>query len=161
MTTNMPFLNERQSAPAAQRGIAAAEFTIVLPLVLFLILGVSEFGRGFMQYNTLTRSVRDGARHAAGQALFGQSQVVVITSELETETANLVVYGDATGGGAPILPDLTAADVTLTDAGGGDISVLATYQYQPIIAPFIPAILQNNTRGGAFTIQAQVIMKAL
>lgn len=158
---NVPVIKNFDTAPPAQRGIAAAEFTIVLPLVLFLILGVSEFGRGFMQYNTLTRAVRDAARYAAGQALFGQSQVVVITPELETETANLAAYGNSGGSGAPLLPDLTAADVTLTDAGGGDISVLATYQYQPIIAPFIPAILQNNTRGGAFTIQAEVIMKAL
>lgn len=150
-----------RGTPLAQRGIAIVEFVIILPLILFLILGISEFGRGFMQYNTLTRSVRDGVRHAANNALFGQTQVVNITTELQTETVNLVAHGNIAGTGAPILPDLSTDDVTVNDEGGGDISVSATYAYQPIIAPFIPAILRSGARGGTFNIRAQVVMKAL
>ena len=148
-------------AHASQRGIAIVEFMIVLPLVLFLILGVSEFGRGFMQYNTLTRSVRDAVRHASNNALLGQTQVVNITGQLQTETINLVTHGNIAGTGASILPDLTSTAVTVNDEGGGDISVTATYAYQPIVAPFIPSLLQNGPKGGIFNIRAQVIMKAL
>jgi len=144
-----------------QRGIAMIEFTIVLPLILFVMLAVTELGFAFMQYNTLTHAVRDGARYVAGQALLGQSQVVHIDAGLLGGARNLVVYGTINGSGTPILPGLTAGDITVSDAGGGDITVLANYDYEPFLGTAIPALVGDGAVNIAFTMQAQITMRAI
>lgn len=144
-----------------QRGVAVVEFTIALPLMLFLFLAVSELGRAFLHYNALTRAVRDSARYVAAWALRGQSGTVNIDATLLSEARNLVVYGTTGGGGTPLLPGLAPGNVTVTDAGSGNISVWVQYQYQPMLAPDIPALVGSNRVGGAFTMQTQVVMKAL
>ena len=45
-----------------QRGIAAIEMVITLPVLLLLLVGMAELGRAFYQYNTLTKSIRAGIR---------------------------------------------------------------------------------------------------
>jgi Flp pilus assembly protein TadG len=143
------------------RGLAVVEFVIVIPICLMLVIATAEFGRAFLQYNTLTMAVRDGVRHVAGRALFGTTGTVSITGGLQQETQNLVVYGNIWGAGSPVLPGLTAADVTVADAGGGNVAVTATYPYNPIFA-FVPRF----SFGGAIdvtgiTLQSGVTMRAL
>lgn len=48
-----------------ERGAAAVEFALVLPLLLALILGVVEVGRGWDAKLALTGAAREGARAAA------------------------------------------------------------------------------------------------
>lgn len=48
-----------------QRGQALAETGIVIVLLLLLVMGVVEFGRGFMVSNMIVHAARDGARTAA------------------------------------------------------------------------------------------------
>jgi Flp pilus assembly protein TadG len=144
-----------------QRGLAIVEFTIVVGILLMLIMATAEFGRAFLQYNTLTKSVRDGARHVAGRALFGSTGTVSISPGLETEARNLVVYGNIFGAGSPLLPGLSTADVTVADAGGGNVSITAAYQYGAIFA-FVPGFVYGtdvNTSG--YTFQTAVTMRAL
>jgi Flp pilus assembly protein TadG len=146
---------------ASQRGIAIVEFTILLPLILFMMLAVAEFGRAFLQYNTLTRAVRDGARYASGTAFQGSTQVVQVDAALTGETRNLVVYGIAAGGSNAVLPNFSTGDVTLVDAGAGNISVTASYDYQPMIGAALPRILTGSALPTVFTFRAQVTMKAI
>lgn len=143
------------------RGLAIVEFVIVLPLCLLLVMATAEFGRAFLQYNALTLAVRDGARHLAGRAAFGSTGTVSISGGLQQETQNLVVYGNIWGAGTPVLPGLMPADVTVADAGSGNVSVTAAYLYDPIFS-FIPRF----TVGGAInvngiTLQSGVTMRAL
>jgi len=143
------------------RGLAIVEFVIVLPICLMLVIATAEFGRAFLQYNALTMAVRDGVRHLAGRALFGSTGTVSISGGLQQETQNLVVYGNIWGAGGPVLPGLTAADVTVADAGGGNVSVLAAYPYNPIFA-FVPRFTFGtaiNVTG--ITLQTGVTMRAL
>ncbi|WP_251046553.1 TadE/TadG family type IV pilus assembly protein [Arthrobacter sp. ISL-85] len=46
----------------SERGAAAVEFAILLPLLLMLVLGVIEFGRAYNTQLTLTNAARDGVR---------------------------------------------------------------------------------------------------
>jgi Flp pilus assembly protein TadG len=46
-------------------GAAMVEFTLVAPFLLFLGLGMSEFGRFFYQYQLVLDGLRDGARYLA------------------------------------------------------------------------------------------------
>ena len=143
-----------------QSGIAIIEFTIVLPVMLFLILIVAEFGRAFMYYNTLTRAVRDSARYVSANALKGQSQVVEIDADLRQAAQNLVDYGTVTGNGARVLPDGTTGNVTVLDEGDGVISVIATYPYTPMLGTVLPNF-RNGGVATAFSMRAQVTMEAI
>lgn len=46
----------------SERGAAAVEFAILLPLLLLLVLGTIEFGRVYNAQITLTNAAREGVR---------------------------------------------------------------------------------------------------
>jgi Flp pilus assembly protein TadG len=134
---------------------------VVLPLILLLLFVTAEIGRAFMQYNTLTKSVRDSARFLAENAMLGQTQTISIDANLLLQTQNLVVYGSVNSAGlTPLLPGLTVADVQAAAASVDDISVTATYSYLPM-SPFIKKFGFGPDSSAAFTFQAQATMRAL
>jgi Flp pilus assembly protein TadG len=154
-------VHRMKSIGQGQRGLAMVELVIVMPLLLLLIFATAEFGRAFMQYNTLTKSVRDSVRHVASRATLGQTGVVQIDSALTTEAQNLVVYGSITAvGNTPLLPGLNPANISVTPAGAGDVLVSATYTYQPINA-MLPGFGIGPNRSSLFTFQAAATMRAL
>jgi Flp pilus assembly protein TadG len=81
------------------RGAAAVEFALVLPLLLILVFGIIDFGRAFNAQITLTQAAREGARMTA----LGYSSGTV-----QSKTA-----AAATGLG------LTASAVTVTSCPAG------------------------------------------
>jgi Flp pilus assembly protein TadG len=141
-----------------QKGLAIVEFTIVLPLLLLLMLATAEFGRAFFQYNTLTKSVRDGTRHLSNYALNGATGLIEISTELESETKNLVVYGNKGGNGNALLPGLTTEMVTFEPPpAGNNVSVYAEYDYTLMVGDF----LSQFGLDGPFTLRSTVTMRAL
>jgi Flp pilus assembly protein TadG len=46
-----------------ERGSLVVEFVIVLPLILGMLVLISEFGRAFWYYQIVTKGVRDGVRY--------------------------------------------------------------------------------------------------
>jgi len=50
-----------------QRGAAAVEFALVVPLLIVLVLGIAEFGRAFQVQGTLSAAAREGVRVMALQ----------------------------------------------------------------------------------------------
>lgn len=137
------------------------EFAVALPVLLFLFLGVVEFGRAFLQYNLLTRAVQDGARLVASEALRGQAGTVNLDAALVATARNLVVFGNAAGTGSALLPGLTAGNILVRDLGGGNIAVSATYAYQPMIGTAIPDLARGGQIGTRFTLTAEVVMRAI
>ena len=85
-------------------GLAMVEFVIALPILLMLIVATAELGRAFVQYNALTKTLRDCARYVASRSLFGSTGTVVINATLQSQTKNLIVYGNIGGSGTPLLP---------------------------------------------------------
>jgi len=151
----------RKPSRSAQRGVAVVEFTIALPLLMFLFLAVSEIGRAFLQYNALTRAVRDSARLVSTQALAGQSGVVSLDPAVVGIAKNLVVYGNPQGAGPALLPGLAPGNVTVRDAGNNNIAVSATYNYQPMIGNALPNLLGGGAIATTFTLSTEVIMRAI
>jgi Flp pilus assembly protein TadG len=47
-----------------QRGQALVEFAVVMPVIVFAILGLLDLGRAIYSYNTLAQSARQAARTA-------------------------------------------------------------------------------------------------
>lgn len=98
-----------------QHGQTMTEFALVMPILLFLLLAIVQFGVVFNNYVTLTDAVRAGARKGA---------VARRLSSPSTVTAQQV---------RAAATDLKASDlqvtVTSTFVQGSDVTVTATYPY--------------------------------
>lgn len=145
----------------SERGLAIVEFAIAAPLLLLLLLATAELGRMLSQYDTLNKSVRDGARYLAANALGGTTGVVAITPAMQTATANLVVTGNVGGTGGTLLPNLTAANVTVVSLGNGYVSVAATYAYVPMVGARLPTFGLSAPISLAVNLTATQVMRPL
>ena len=98
-----------------QRGQTMTEFALVMPILLFLLLGIIQFGIVFNNYVTLTDAVRAGARKGAVARRLpnpsGAVQTQVRNSATDLKQSDLSVT------------------VTSTFAPGSDVTVTATYPY--------------------------------
>ncbi len=104
-----------------QQGAAAVELALLLPPLVLIAFGTAEFGRGISYYNTMVKSVRDGARHLTLSAPGDAAKIA--------EAKCLVVYGSTTTcSGTPLVPDLTLAMVSICDR----TNCVATHNLQPI-----------------------------
>lgn len=143
-----------------QRGVATIEFAICAPVLLLLMLATAEVGRMLLQYNALSKAVRDGARYTVREAANGSTGTVLISNSVRNNTRNLVVTGNMAGTGTPILPGLTVANVTVTNAGAGFVAVSATYTYQPILGAALPTFGSGAINTNV-PLTATVVMRAL
>lgn len=55
----------RLQSRAGERGAAAIEFALILPILVVLVFGVIEFGRVFNAQISITNAAREGARYMA------------------------------------------------------------------------------------------------
>jgi Flp pilus assembly protein TadG len=111
----------------SERGATLVEFSIAVTVLLTSMFAVVEFGRALWTHNALTDAARRGARYAT-----------LHTPADVANVKNVVVYGDEAGGTQPVVPNLSAANVTVTytDIGvdKGTVSVGITgYQFQFVV----------------------------
>jgi Flp pilus assembly protein TadG len=52
----------RRGSANSDRGAAAVEFALLLPLVLLIVFGIIDFGRAINAQITITQAAREGAR---------------------------------------------------------------------------------------------------
>ena len=118
------------------RGAAAVEFALVLPILVVLVFGIVDFGRALFAYNYLTSAVREGGRFAAVQNSASaqaavQTRMVDYLAQLNTLALPAVPAAKITS-----VPDNLAnpryITVTITD-----------YELAPITP--IPALLGIST----------------
>jgi Flp pilus assembly protein TadG len=111
------------------RGVQLVEAALVIPVFLMLFGGVAEFGRYFYEYTTLAKAARSGTRYLTTAPVVGAE---------DTAAKNIVVYGNPTGTGSPILTDLSTSQVVITRVGGTPILPetvtvqIVNYKHQPI-----------------------------
>lgn len=111
----------------SERGATLVEFSIAVTVLLTSMFAVVEFGRALWTHNALTDAARRGARYAT-----------LHTPADVANVKNVVVYGDEAGGTQPVVPNLSAANVTVTytDIGvnKGTVTVGITgYQFQFVV----------------------------
>jgi hypothetical protein len=126
-----------------------------------MMLATAEVTRLFIDHNTLTKSVRNGVRHLASNALFGSTGTVFLGAGLQSDTRNLVVYGNTAGIGTPVLPGLTPADVTIIDAGSNNVSVTVSYNISGMLGPVLSSFHGGTDISLGFTLQASTTMRSL
>lgn len=138
------------------------EFVLVIPLVLLLIIGTAQVGRGFNTYNALTKTLRDGSRYAAevARTAGGSTGNLSISAATRAQIQNLVVFGNTAGTGQPVLPGLTVGNVTVTTTATGDVDLNVNYNYLPIFTTS-PTFGFGTPINPAFTMRANITMRAL
>jgi Flp pilus assembly protein TadG len=112
-----------------ERGVQLVELAIVLPIFVMLFGATAEFGRYFYEYTTLAKASRAGARFLATSA---------VNSVEDAKAKNIVVYGNTTGTGAPILSGMTTGNVVISRQGGVPVLPqtvevqITNFKHQPI-----------------------------
>jgi len=163
MMASSPSLRFRGS-PKRSRGVAAVEFAITAPLLIFVMLAAAEVGRAFVQYDTLSYSIRNSARFVTENVIAGDTGVVSLSSAVTSQARNLAVYGNVTGpgGGRAILPGFLTSQVTVVDAGNNNIRVTAAYPYQPMLGAVLPTFgFGSGSIPLGFTMRIAVTMRAI
>lgn len=123
------------------RGAAAVEFALMLPLLLLLVFGIIDFGRALNAQVTLTQAAREGARLVA----LNQPNVVTRTQGAATGLSNVTVtVVSACPPGSPPL---------------ADAQVNVSYQFA-FITPIgaIAQLFGTSGPGSALTITAEGYM---
>jgi Flp pilus assembly protein TadG len=123
------------------RGAAAVEFALLLPLLALLVFGIVDFGRGLNAQITLTQAAREGARMAA----LGEPNANVVSG----------TQGAATG--------LSPVSVTVTscpaDAGAGvNAIVQVSYTFTFLTPVGSIAKIFGGGFGSTMTLTAQGVM---
>jgi Flp pilus assembly protein TadG len=109
--------------PAADRrtrrtsGQAMVEFTLILPLLMLLILGIYQFGQTYADYIQVTNAARDGGR----KALVSRSDVNGV-ADVVTAAKNATWWLDKSNTTVTVSPNQPWAQ-------GQTVTVTVTYPY--------------------------------
>ena len=150
-----------RSSMLHQRGAVLVEMVLVTPILLFVMLATAEVTRAFIDHNTLTKAVRNGARYVAANAYQGTTGIVSVSAGLAAEARNLVVYGNTVGAGTSVLPGLTTADVSVTQVGANNIEVGASHAISGMLGPVLSGFSAGPDVNLTHNLQATVTMRAL
>lgn len=133
---------KRRAAPNTprDRGAAAVEFALLVPLLLLIVFGIIDFGRALNAQITLTQAAREGARLAA----VGQPNVAARTqaAAIGLSPVSVSVTGCPTGAGL-----------------GVDAVVRATYSFS-FVTPVgaIAGLFGGSGLGSPITLRATGVM---
>ena len=129
-------------------GTAAAEFGLLLPVLIAVVLGASEVGRLIQQHHVLTKAVDDAAHYAARLQDCTQANS---NATFQTMIENLVKSGNPAG--TPLLLEgwsLPGAGVNIvnktydnsagTYRGGGVIDIIAVTATLPAGTALLRAV---------------------
>jgi Flp pilus assembly protein TadG len=134
-------------------GAALIEAAFTLPLMLFICIGILEFGRAYQAWQVVTNASREGARVAVLPGSTDAGVTARVTTYLaagvltKPETAQVLIARDATVslGGA-----LTAAATKVT----------VEYPFQFIVLqPIAQLMAKDSAVGEAFTMRAITTMR--
>ena len=127
-----------------ERGAVAAEFALLLPVLLTILYGTIEFGMIMYSRELITNASREGAR--AG--------IIQVSPKPTAGQITTIATTYLTGTG------INSANVTITVTGAGGanpatLTVATTYRY-PWLIPYIPTLLGLPS---PFPLTGQAIMR--
>ena len=112
------------------KGTAAVEFALILPILLFVLFAIIEFSIALYDKAVITNASREGARSGI-VAMPAPPSAAAITATVNTYAAtNLISFGPAT----PSIT-VTGAPCAPAPATGGYITVSVAYTYNFFVLP--------------------------
>ncbi len=102
-----------------ERGQAAAELALLLPVLLLILLGCIDLGRMFASWVTLTNAAREGARYGS----MHPADTPGITAAAQAE----VTAGGMSGVTIGIVRSGTAAGSSVTVSASGSVSLTTPF----------------------------------
>ncbi|MDO9423562.1 MAG: TadE/TadG family type IV pilus assembly protein [Methylobacter sp.] len=135
-----------------QKGASTVEFAMLLPLLLLLVVMVSEFGVMFYRLNAVTKSVQVAARYLSDNNT---------TPPPDKATArNLAVYGKTTSTGTPVVPGLTAANIVITNPIAQHVQVeVVNYKHDFILGNTLNSLAGMVIDPSILTLRASSVMR--
>lgn len=150
-----------------QSGVAAVEFTLLIPIFLLLIFITAELGRGIYQYSHLTRMVRDAGRHLSQTVITTSNGVPATLTDANcdgciSDTKHLLVYGANTGSRA-LLSGISITDVSIaeTPADSGIMVITVDYDWTPIFFDKLQGFGFGDGIDLSFNLSAKYAMRAI
>ena len=127
-----------------QRGVAAVEFALVLPVLVLLLLGIIEFSVALYDKAVVTNASREGAR--AGIVFrdppMTEGEIAgVVTSYCQDR---MITFGSVT--------QVTTNVIWEGMASGDDLTVRVLFQYQFLAVPNFVADLAGGIQLGGQTV---------
>ena len=123
----------------SQRGVAALEFAIVLPVLITLLFGLWEFGRIFDAWLIVTNAAREGARYAS---------ISTNDTDVKIRVADYINggYGPRLGLAGDVVIDLNNPDYFQIDrpATSGPVTVTIRAAIE-VYAPVVPVLTNPFT----------------
>lgn len=124
-----------------ERGAAAIEMAIILPLLLVLVGGIIDLGRAFMLQVILTNAAREGTRVAV--VTDTAAKIPQITSRAEA-AADLDPFSTSTVVVSNNLGDSTACTGTATQ-----VTVTVTASFDWLMLDLFPITLPSELEGSS------------
>jgi Flp pilus assembly protein TadG len=142
------------SRARAEQGAALIEAAFTLPIMLFVCVGILEFGRAYQAWQVVTNASREGARVAVLPEYPDDS----VTSRVKTYLQN--------GGLEQAKVDATNVVITTTTipiSGGATADaarVRVEYPFEfMVLQPVAQLVVKDSKAGEAFTMVATTIMR--
>ena len=141
-----------------EKGLAIVEFTILLPIFLFLLFTILELGRAIYTYTELEKSARSSARYLTSEAS-GTSGTYTLSETNIDSAKKIAMYGSVYGSGSPLISNLLSSHIDVT-ISGNDIKVEINYPYQPVLS-IIPGFFTGKDINMSFTLTSSYSMRVL
>ena len=148
----------------ADRGAAAVEMALVLPLLLFLVFGIVDFGRMLNAQIVLTEAAREGARAEALHQSPG-TRVTDATPNLKG-TASTVPQCQSSGGDPPLCwayQNPTSSPGKCPDPPGADddAGIQTRYTFTFVTPIYGIAVLFGGNIGGDVKLTGEGVMPCI
>ena len=137
-----------------QKGSSTVEFALLLPVLLLLVVAISEYGVMFYRLNAVTKSVSSAARYLSDVSVNYKNTATDIST-----AKNLAVYGTTIVGKA-IDPSLAVANIVITNPDTQHVKVVATYNANLILLNTLKNLKELFKKGSGSTTTSSMTLNA-
>lgn len=123
---------------SSERGAAAVEFALILPVLLIMLLGIIEFGRAYSTQITLTQAAREGVRVMAikDDAVLAETSTIQAAAALDPALMTIRIESRDPSTSGPTTEDKCSP--------GHQVSVRITYALSTLTGFFGPIDLTGQ-----------------
>jgi Flp pilus assembly protein TadG len=139
-----------------QKGVAAAEFALIMPVLSILAFGMIEYSLFLYDQQLITNASREGARAgivSSPSALTDDEITTVVDNYVDNKLINFNAVNSPT-----TTIQRESADGT-TFVFGDDLTVIVTYTYEFLLFPALVTNLMGMTTDGTIDLVATSVMR--